>query len=155
MLTGGVGLLPLAPLADVQAERLGAVVRRMEDRLAAEGRPEQSADLWAATFLLMGLRYTEALAAQVIQGVQTMKESVTYLAILREGGAQALKKMLLLQGRIRFGQPDGNVRAAFDAISDRELPYLEKLSERLLEVSNWEELLATPRPKRRKKRGES
>ena len=50
----------------------------------AEAEP-QSAKLWTATCLLMGLRYEKSFASQLLEGVQNMKESTTYQAILREG----------------------------------------------------------------------
>ena len=47
--------------------------------------------------------------------------------------------MLLLQGRIRFGEPSATVVAALDALSD--VSQLEELAIRLLQASSWEELL--------------
>jgi flagellar biosynthesis/type III secretory pathway protein FliH len=41
--------------------------------------------LWAATYILLGLRYSADLAAELLRGVVAMKESTTYQAILREG----------------------------------------------------------------------
>jgi hypothetical protein len=70
-----------------------------------------------------------------------MKESSTYQAILGEGGVNELRKVLLLLGGKQFGPPDANVRAKIEETND--LPRLERWTERLLEVSNWEELLAS------------
>ena len=83
-LTAGVNLVPLAPLANVTAEALPGLVRRMAARIDSEPRPRAD-KLWTATFLLMGLRYSDELASQLLEGVQNMKESTTYQAILREG----------------------------------------------------------------------
>ena len=79
-----------------------------------------------------------------------MKESTTYQAILAEGRAEGraegqaveARKILLRQGSKRFGPPDARARAAVEAITD--IDRLEKLTERLLDVSSWDELLATP-----------
>jgi hypothetical protein len=43
-------------------------------------------------------------------------------------------------GRKRFGEADETTRQRIEAI--RDIDALEKLSERLLEVSSWDELLA-------------
>ena len=51
-----------------------------------------------------------------------------------------------LQGRKRFGPPDAVIRKALKAITD--VARLEQLSERLLEVASWQELLDLPRPRR-------
>jgi hypothetical protein len=74
-----------------------------------------------------------------------MRESTTYQHILNEGRTEVVNawhRSLLRQGRIRLGEPDVASAAALNAISDLER--LERLSERLLLVTTWEELLAAP-----------
>jgi len=73
-----------------------------------------------------------------------MRESDTYQAILEEGERQGLHDALLRLGRKRFGEPDEAVRQAVLAIQDLEQLY--RLSEDLLDVSTWQELLARVRP---------
>ena len=72
-----------------------------------------------------------------------MRESVTYRAIV----AEEAKKILMLMGRKRFGPPDARANAALQRI--KGLYRLERLTERLLDVSSWEELLAEPSRRRR------
>ena len=77
-----------------------------------------------------------------------MEESVTYQAIVRrgreegreEGRVQATRELLRRLGEKRFGPPPAAVQAALAAITD--VAQLERLSERLLDVESWEELLA-------------
>ena len=144
ILQGGLGTLPLAPLTDVKPDALPEVIRRMDARISAEAAAGEAEDLWAATFLLMGLRYPAALTKQLLQGVRNMRESVTYQEILKEGEAKGRaegeRDVILLQGRKRFGAPDAKTVAALEAIAERET--LERLAERLLEVESWNELLA-------------
>jgi hypothetical protein len=71
-----------------------------------------------------------------------MKDSVTYQAIVEEGRVEALQKSLLGQGRKKFGAPNEAVETALRGITD--VDHLYRLSERILDVSNWNELLATP-----------
>lgn len=52
------------------------------------------------------------------------------------------RKLILRQGQKRFGPPDEAVATAMRAIDDLER--LERLSDRLLDVTSWSELLATP-----------
>ena len=60
------------------------------------------------------------------QGVLTMKESVTYQAIIEEGEAKGEAKgktaearnMIFLQGRSKFGEPSAEAEAALNALSD-------------------------------------
>ncbi len=150
-LTAGVNLVPLAPLTNVPEEVLPGLVRRMAERINAE--PEPRADkLWTATYLLMGLRYSNAFASQLLEGVQNMRESTTYQAILKEGRSEGLiegrvgeaRRLLLLQGEIRFGPPDETTRDAIEAIGD--LDRLERIGRRVVDtsVNDWESLLGTP-----------
>ena len=69
-----------------------------------------------------------------------MRESVTYMAILDEGRVEEARKIILRQGRKLFGPPDESTTAALTAIEDLER--LELLSEQLLDVKSWQELLA-------------
>ncbi|TVS20571.1 MAG: hypothetical protein EA424_03315 [Planctomycetaceae bacterium] len=73
-----------------------------------------------------------------------MRESVTYQAILEEGreegGIRELHRMILRQGRVRFGEADEAVRQQIEAI--RDIDRLEDLTERLVIVSSWDELMA-------------
>ena len=75
-----------------------------------------------------------------------MQESATYRAIVAEGRVEEAKNILRLLGRKRFGPPDEATDAAITAI--KNLKRLEELSERLLDVSSWEELLAPLRNRR-------
>src|SRR5262249_31234471 len=102
---GLVPLAPLAPLADVGEADLPGLVRRMTDRINQE--PRSRADkLWTATFLLMGLRYSNDLTLQLLDGVQNMQESTTFQWILRQGRDEGLaegriaeaRRLLLRQG---------------------------------------------------------
>ncbi len=146
ILAGGLATLPLAPLAKVKENELPTVIHAMQERLDREATKNQAETLWTATYILMGLKYSDELIDRLLEGVQNMKESVTYQKILREGRAEGraeeAKRILKRQGSKRFGQPDALIEAAIDAIADLER--LEQLSDRVLEVTGWEELLAQP-----------
>ena len=76
-----------------------------------------------------------------------MRESVTYMEILEEGIEQGIeqgradeaRRLLLLFGGARFGPPDDAVRRFLDETTDPEA--LERLAERMLMASSWQELL--------------
>jgi len=150
-LNAGVGLVPLAPLTDVPEADLPRIVGRMAERINAEPRP-RAAKLWTATYLLMGLRYSDELTDSLLEGVQTMQESTTYQKILREGRAEGQKmgriteaqRLLLLLGEIRFGVPEARPRSAIEAIQDIER--LERMSKRILDadIRDWDGLLDEP-----------
>jgi predicted transposase YdaD len=158
LLAGGLATLPLAPLSDLAGETLATVLRRIDERVQREAPPAQADMLRAATFVLAGLRYPPEILVPLFQGMRAMKESSTYQYILAEGRAEGqalgraegraegMQKTLLLLGRKRFGPPDAATRKALKAIT--EVSRLEQLSERLLEVASWQELLDLPRPRR-------
>ena len=113
----GVGLVPLAPLTDVPEAALPQVVRRIADRINSEPR-SRAARLWTATYLLMGLRYSDKLTDSLLEGVQNMHESTTYEKILRDGGIAEARRMLLRLGRKRFRDADAETVATIEAIKD-------------------------------------
>lgn len=147
VLGGGLATLPLAPLADVQRDELPSVIRRMDGRLRHEAKPSEAAMFWTATYLLMGLRYPVELTHELLRGVRNMKESVTYQAILEEGRTKGVEEgsleearsILLRLGRKKFGAPGRQITVAIGRLDDRTR--LERLTERILDVSSWDELL--------------
>jgi predicted transposase YdaD len=170
ILRGGLGTLPLAPLSKVRTNDLPGIFERLAKRLEGETPPSERDTLWVATYVLMGLRYPLDFTKELFRGVQAMKESVTYQAIVAEGLAEGrakgraegraegrveglakgkiegMKQALFLQGRKRLGRIDAESKAAIDAIGD--LHQLEKLTERLLQVPSWKELLQSASSRR-------
>jgi hypothetical protein len=71
-----------------------------------------------------------------------MYESDTYQAILEEGEVRGLHRLLIRQGRKKLGEPDEATRRALLAITD--LDRLDRLSDSLLDVTTWQELLRAP-----------
>ena len=114
----------------------------MADRINGEPRP-RAAKLWTATFLLMGLRYSEDLATQLLEGVETMHESTTYRKIINDGRREEARRFLVRQGTKLFREPDAATVAALEAIKDIER--LEALGERILDrdIQDWDALLRT------------
>lgn len=147
-LTGGLGVLPLAPLAQEAAPQLPEIVHRIDERLKAESTPRESTELWLATYLLMGLQYPRETANALIRGVRGMKESVTYQAILEEGAAkgqargrlEALQEVVLDLGGEKFGAPEARIRELVVGIDDPAR--LKVLIRRVDDVASWKELLA-------------
>ncbi len=74
------------------------------------------------------------------------EESTTFQKILRkgraEGGIAEARRILLRQGRQRFGEPDAATLASVDAIED--IDRLESLIDELVNgrITAWNEMLA-------------
>lgn len=173
VLSAGVAVLPLAPISKVSKDQLPEVIERMERRFAGLVDENLAGELWTATRILMGLRYDDKVASQLLRGVRNMRESTTYQAILKEGEAKGIAKgevkgevkgvakgravearqLLLRLGSKRFqGPPNEEQARRLEALSDVE--QIEKLAERILDVTTWTELLAAAEssPPRRRKR---
>jgi predicted transposase YdaD len=144
LLAGGLGTLPLAPLTRVKRPELPEVIRVMEGRLDREADRATANSLWTATYVLLGLEYDEEFTRQLLRGVRSMKESVTYQAILKEGREEGREeealRILLALGTKRFGKPTAKIRRSLAQITDRER--LEDLATQILDVRSWADLLA-------------
>ncbi len=151
ILGGELAVIPLAPLAKMAEGELATIVQTIHRRLDEEATPAVATTIWLATYLLMGLRYSEKFVDQLIQGVQGMRESTTYRKIVEEGRVEGriegrvegrveeARRIVKRQGIKRFGKPASKYELAIDAIAD--LDRLELLSERLLDAKSWQELL--------------
>jgi predicted transposase YdaD len=147
-LNAGVELVPLAPLSDVDEQQLPELIRKMGERI--NPLPKARGDkLWAASYLLMGLRYSAELAGELLKGMPAVKDSTTYQEIHRDGKAEGrteghieeARRILLRLGTKRFGTPEASVLAALEAIGD--VDRLEDLGDRILDadVLDWSGLL--------------
>jgi predicted transposase YdaD len=148
LLQAGVGVLPLAPLANVTAEQLPEVVNLMSQRLSAEVPRADAMELWTAAHILMGIKYGRQMTNLILRSVrEQMRDSPTYLEILEEGEEKGIEKgtilsmqtTLLRQGERRFGPPAEAIRQQILANRDRDL--LDGLLLRVLDVSNWDDLM--------------
>ena len=90
----------------------------------------------------LGLLPLATLCRMPEDGVRVMHESTAYDMILDEGRIEGEIRLLLRQGRKRFGPPDPPTESALTATKDLER--LERMGEAVLTVNSWQELLATP-----------
>jgi hypothetical protein len=153
LLAGGLGTLPLAPVSDVAQSRAPDVIRRMKERFSQERRQQRVRDLWAVTYVLLGLRYSKPFAKLLFQEVLGMEESVTYQEIVGKGRLSHAHQTLFRLGEKRFGPVDEATMADLNAIDD--VQKLDKLIDRILEVGSWQELLQPirRRPRNGRRRG--
>jgi predicted transposase YdaD len=163
-LDAGVNLAPLAPLAKVTRKDLPGLLRRIAARFQTEPEP-RAEKLRLATYVLMGLRYSDELVDQLTEGVWDMQESTTYQKILREGRQKGMeegmekgreegreegmekgriveaRRMLLRMGRQRFGEPDAKTVTVLNQLQVVE--QIEALGDKILdsEIRDWHALL--------------
>jgi predicted transposase YdaD len=150
LLAGGLGVLPLALLGKLPGGArppagLTGVVERLVERVTREAPAEDAPELLTAAFVLSGLRVPRPQGVELFRRVSAMRESSTYQYILdegrEEGELRGVRRVLLRVGRHKFGQPGPEVEAAVQAIND--LDRLQRMCERLLDVSTWQDVLST------------
>jgi len=103
--------------------------------------------LYGSTFVLCGLRYDTAQIEKLYRDLSmTLEESTTYQLILQRGEARGAvaeaHRLLLAQGRRRFGPATNETEAAVLRIIDRDR--LQRIAEHIFEATDWDDLLATP-----------
>jgi predicted transposase YdaD len=159
VLAAGLPVLPLAPVSRVTAEKVHEVLVAISERLIRETSPEQAATIWAATKVLMGLRYSIEQVDEMVRGISTMilgirgiEESSVYQDIFAKGEAKGLvdgliagrieeaRQAVLQVGRKKLDQPDDEIRERIAAIDN--VDRLNALLERIFDVSSWDELLS-------------
>ena len=142
--------MALAPISNVPEGQIRGVIRRIKERLSGPKVPRRAADVWAAVYVLLGLRYSDEFANTLFEEVLGMEQSTTYQAIVRKGRAEEARRLLLLMGETKFGPPTAAVRGAIESIG--ELAELEQLGVRLVSADSWEELVPVPARRRRASR---
>src|SRR5687767_9244117 len=89
------------PGADQRRDRgrVAVIIQRMEQRLQRRGSRRQAPAVWAAAYLLLGLRYSPNLVAGLFRGVMSMKVSSTCQAILEEGRTEGRTEGAVAEAR--------------------------------------------------------
>lgn len=163
-LNGGVGLSPLALLTDEAGRDLEGALDALCESFRERGVEDVATkSLLGSSFVLCGLRYQQPRIVDLFRRVaMLMEESTTYQWILDKGRDQGLSQGLseglsqgLSRGRRdearstvvrlgtkRFGAPPESAVAALQRIDD--LAELERLTDRVLDAVNWEDLLKGP-----------
>jgi hypothetical protein len=139
LLRAGPGLAPLSLLTNEAANDLDAAFDRLRERLRQPDVASNVAeDLLGSTYVLGGLRYDDARLANLYRRLSMiLEDSTTYQAILRKG----MQEMVLRLAAKRFGPPEAGVAETVRGVTDRER--LERMAERVLDATGWDDVLAT------------
>ncbi len=138
LLNSGIGVLPLATIADVAPEELGPVLQTIQRRLAAEESAKAGNEILLATKLLMGLRYSGKFKEQLMQSLLELRDSETWQFIFGSGKVEGQQQLVLRQGTERFGNPPPEIVERLTKITNSD--ELGDIAVRLLTASNWTEL---------------
>ncbi|MCC6176418.1 MAG: hypothetical protein IT305_14015 [Chloroflexi bacterium] len=146
LLSGGISVLPLAPLARVEPDDMPGIMQRLHERFDREADSSRVKELRAATQFMLGLRYDEDQIREWMHRMSWIRESSLYKVAVEEGrevGREEgrlteVRRLVLDLGADRLGQPEPSARRAIDAIDDPER--LERMLRRLFTAATWEEL---------------
>ncbi len=153
-LSGGVGLLPLAPLCKMPAGiplhvALQRVISEIDRTLARLPDQAKAVRLMTAAFILTGLRVPRNSLASIFEEVRIMHKTTAWdewearydKLTEREKRLTEREITLLLKfGRQRLGEPDIRTQAVLDAIEDSDR--LERMLDQILTVKSWKALLS-------------
>ncbi len=146
ILNGPLAMLPLATLTEVPDEQVPGLVEKIEARLSATENVALANQLRTDAVILMGLKFSEELINSCPWRTDKMRESTIYQAILREGRQEAFQEaleegraLLIHLGTKRFGSPTSATTERLNSIHERE--QLNQLTERVMDVASWDELL--------------
>ena len=148
-----VSLLPLVPLCNLSGTSAEEVISKIDSRLKVEQLEKQAKiTLWVKTYVLLGLKYNESDALNLLKGVDNMEESSTYLAIIKKGTEKGIQigtnigfmqgeqQMLIKILQYRFGTiPEAKMRmlASIDSIDE-----LDRLSQKVVKANSLDEVFA-------------
>lgn len=170
LMRGGLGLIPLVLLTDEAARNPMTTLAAVQSELQQSGVPVNvEKGVYNSLLLLGGLRHDQAVIGELERRIAMsidLRESSYYQKVLSEGrqegekhGRQEGEKhgrqegeregrlveardlLLRLAGR-KFGETPATAEAAVRALSDRER--LERMTDRVLDATTWDDLLATP-----------
>lgn len=144
LLASGPGAAPLALLTDEAKGQLRKIVSGIDARMRSDNASERSRKLvLTSSFILLGLRYNKDEIHDAFLGVQGMKESTTYQAILEEGREEGLEK-----GR-EEGREEGRLasrRETLIAVLEERFPEVPaELRARIEQVQDVSQLFAAIR----------
>jgi hypothetical protein len=140
-LQGPLALVPLAPLTDEALPQLTNVVQEAVQRVRTEADPDRRDTIEATLFLLLGLRFDKERISRLEQTIMIdIRESSTYELWMERREARALRQIILRMGRKKFGEPTPAQVQAVESMTDLER--MHNLTDKLLDVTTWEELLA-------------
>jgi len=145
-------MLPLAPLSARELDQVPIIVERLKKRVDPAAVTAEISELWTSAAVMARVGFPWELIKHCFGGITAMRESSTIQAFieegrrkglqegLEEGEARAARRIILRLGRKRLGAVDETVEAKLNEIVDHER--LEALTERVDQVSSWDELFA-------------
>jgi hypothetical protein len=143
-LDGPLGLVPFAPIAQIDPTDLHRIKSIVGQRLISEATPSQSRTLRTAVVELLALRYDDTEIGIWEDLMATLDITATPLIkrLQNEAKLQQSRAALIRIGRKKFGvPPPAEAEATIAAATD--LDRLDELMDRVLDVKNWNELMGT------------
>jgi predicted transposase YdaD len=138
-LNGGLATLPFAVVAKVRKNAVAEMFEKVEERLSAETTLGDAARLRNAALTLLGLKYDEIFVEKLME-TSTLEKSPVYQGIRREGEVKFAHATILRLGRKYIGEPSAEILEKIMSID--VLERLERMTDIILDVKSWDELLS-------------
>lgn len=101
--------------------------------------PQQQATLWQTTAILADMRYDQELILPLMRKAMTMVKLEDFPSYTK-GALRERRETIVDLGTRVLGAPDAGTRATLESIND--LDCLRRMTNRILDVKTWQELLA-------------
>lgn len=138
-MSGPLGLVPLAPVANVAVAEVPNVIRRVEQRLQDDADVPTRDRFLTAVGILLQLRYGAVTTQEFLREYPEVRDFAFFKTFRDEERIKTLQNSIVRMGRKKFGPPLPEQDQTIRAIQDDAR--LETLSDRILDVASWDELL--------------
>lgn len=138
---GPIALVPLAPVASQPFAEVAGTLSVAAHRIESEVDVATGGRLLTAIGYLLLLRFGKMTMQDLVREIPNIRENPMFEMFHEDGQIDALRSVVLRLGNKRFGPIAETEFASLNAI--KELAHLERLTERVLDVSSWDELLRT------------
>jgi len=140
---GPIALVPLAPVASQPFAEVRETLSVVNRRIETEVDEATGGLLLTAIAYLLQLRFGKMTTKDLLREFPDFRENALYELLiedgLEKGRVEGLRDTVLRQGKKRFGPITDEQRDSLNAI--QKVDRLEVLTERVLDVSSWDELL--------------
>ena len=117
-----------------ELDQIPIIVERLKERVDPAAVTAEISELWTSAAVMARVGFPWELIKHCFGGITAMRESSTIQAFLEEGRGKGLaeeaRRIIMLQGPMRFGAADEEVKAKLDEIQDLE--HLEDMIKRIL-----------------------
>lgn len=140
LFAGGPGLLPLAvlgrpPRGQSRAAAIPDTLVSIAEEAVRTVAPDRTARIVSAALILAGMYVETEALRDIVRRFPPVIESSAYALFEELGSASRIRRILLHQGRKKFGEPTPEEAESLRVINDPDR--LERMAEELITAPDW------------------